>query len=371
VVVIIVESLAQEYVGALNEGKGYTPFIDSLLGQSLTFAQSFGNGRKSIDAMPSVLSSIPYFVEPYFLSSGSLNTVGGIAASLKDEGYYSAFFHGAPNGSMGFEAFAGITGFQDYYGLTQYAADPRYGGEADFDGTWAIWDEPFMQFMADKMGEFRQPFVTALFTATSHHPFVVPPAYKDKFPKGTLPIHQCIGYTDHALRQFFAKAATQEWFRNTLFVLTADHVNVSDHKAYQTDLGTFRIPLLFYAPADPALRGRREGIAQQIDVMPTVLAYLGYDRPYLAFGQDLLHTPPEETFAVNYLNGIYQYTQGDFLLQFDGERTTAVYNYATDPLLTHNLLGKVPRQALMERALKALVQQYMMRMTEDRLVIGR
>ena len=384
VVILIVESLAQEYIGALNQDTpqhttqsntrqpkttGYTPFIDSLIGQSLTFTHSFGNGRKSIDGMPSVLSSIPMFVEPFFLTSASLNTVGGVAASLHETGYYSAFFHGAQNGSMGFEAFARSTGFHDYFGRTEYNADPRYNADADFDGTWAIWDEPFLQFYADKMSEFKQPFITALFTASSHHPFVIPKQYEGKFPKGTLPIHQCIGYTDHALRQFFTKASQQPWFKNTLFVLTADHTSQTDQAEYQTDLGSFRVPILFYAPGDASLRGRRPGIAQQIDVMPTVLSYLQHSRPYLAFGQDLLHNPDDETFAVNYLNGIYQYVKGDFLLQFDGQQTTALYNYTADPLLKQNILGKAARQGLMERELKAIIQQYMARMMEDRLTV--
>ncbi len=375
VVVFIVESFGQEYIGALNNNRslddgtytGFTPFLDSLVQHSLTWDNSFSNGRKSIDGMPSILSSIPMFVEPFFLTPASLNTLGGVARSLGEKGYYSAFFHGAQNGSMGFEAFARATGFQDYYGRTEYNADPNYNGDRDFDGTWAIWDEPFLQFFCDRMSEFKEPFVTAVFTASSHHPFKVPAEYEGKFPKGTLPIHQCIAYTDHALRRFFEKASRQPWFRNTLFVLTADHSNQSCHTVYQTDLGGFRVPVLFYAPGDTALCGRSQAVAQQIDIFPTIMGYLNFDRPYLAFGCDLLHTPEEQTYAVNYLNGIYQYVKGHFLLQFDGQRTTGFYDYEGDPFLKENLVGKIPVQGIMERELKALIQQYMARMIEDRL----
>lgn len=100
--------------------------------------------------MPSILSSIPMFVEPFFLTPASMNNVSGLAGELKKEGYYSAFFHGAENGSMGFQAFARTTGFTDYFGRTEYDADKRFDGDKDFDGTWAIWDEPFMQFYATK-----------------------------------------------------------------------------------------------------------------------------------------------------------------------------------------------------------------------------
>ncbi len=375
VVVLIVESFGREYIGALNETledgryQGYTPFVDELCDSSATFRWSFCNGRKSIDGMPSILSSIPMFVEPFFLTPASMNEVGGIAASLGQKGYETAFFHGAENGSMGFQAFARKTGFQRYFGRTEYDADPRFDGDKDFDGMWAIWDEPFLQFYAEKMSEMKEPFMTAVFTASSHHPFQVPEAYRDTFPEENLVIHKCIRYTDHALRRFFETARRQPWFRNTLFVLTSDHTNLSDHAFYQTDIGSFCAPILFYDPSHRFfLPGRREAIAQQIDIMPTILGMVGCDRPYVAFGCDLMQTPPDSTWAVNYDNGIYQYARGGLLLQFDGttHQTRAVYEL-TDSLLQHNLLGKRPEQQQMERQLKAIIQQYMSRMNGDRL----
>ena len=112
--------------------------------------------------------------------------------------------------------------------------------------------------------------------------------------------------------------------------------------------------------------GMRDAIAQQIDIMPTILGYLGYDKPYLGFGIDLLKTPAEDTWAVNYLNGIYQYVRYGYVLQFDGNRTKAIYKL-DDRLMQHNLINKVPQQAQMERQLKAIIQQYMLRMTQNRL----
>ena len=376
VVVLIVESFGREYIGGFNKWldggnyKGYTPFVDSLMQHSVTYEYSFCNGRKSIDGMPSILSSIPMFVEPFFLTPAAMNDVSGLAGELKHEGYYSAFFHGAANGSMGFQAFARATGFDSYYGRTEYNADRRFGGDKDFDGTWAIWDEPFLQYYAAKMSDFKQPFVTAVFTASSHHPYVIPEKYKKTFPEQGLSIHKCIRYTDYALRRFFETAKKQPWYKNTLFVLTSDHTNQSDHPYYQTDLGGFCSPIIFFDPSGELKPGMRPAIAQQIDIMPTVLGFLGYDRPYVGFGCDLFRTPPQETWAVNYLNGVYQYVKGDYLLQFDGTRTKALYNYRTDLLLRDNLAGKLPQvQAEMERAVKALIQSYMTRMTTNNLVV--
>ena len=376
VVVIIIESFGREYIGGFNkwlEGgkyKGYTPFTDSLMQHSATYLYSYCNGRKSIDGMPSILSSIPMFVEPFFLTPASMNNVSGLAGELKNKGYYSAFFHGAENGSMGFLAFARATGFTDYFGRTEYNADKRFNGDKDFDGTWAIWDEPFMQFYATKMGEMKEPFMTALFTASSHHPFVVPEEYKKKYPEEGLVIHKCIRYTDNALRKFFEKAKTMPWYKNTLFVITSDHTNLSDHDYYQTDLGGFCSPIIFFDPSGEFKPGMRNAIAQQIDIMPTVLSYLGYDKKYMGFGIDLLTTPAEDTWAVNYLNGIYQYIKGDYLLQWDGNKTKALYRFRTDLLLKDNVANKEPKvREAMERQVKAIIQSYMERMTQNELVV--
>ena len=368
IVVLIVESFGREYIGALNKTledgkyKGYTPCVDSLINKSTTFSHSFCNGRKSIDGMPSILSSIPMFVEPFILTPSSMNDYTGLAGILAKEGYETAFFHGAQNGSMGFQAFAQKTGFQRYYGRTEYEESC---GTDDFDGTWAIWDEPFLQFFANEMNKMKQPFMTSVFTASSHHPFAVPEKYKKQFTEEELEIHKCIRYTDMSIGKFFDTASRQPWFKNTIFVLTSDHTNMSNHAEYQTDLGGFCSPIIIYDPSHP--EGRTlDKIAQQIDILPTLLGMLHYPKPYFGFGIDLFNTPKENTWAVNYLNGIYQYVRYGYVLQFDGAATTGVYRL-DDRLMKQNLKGKVDVQQQMERELKAIIQQYMERMKQDRL----
>ena len=375
VVVIIIESFGREYIGAYNHHvpgyKGYTPFTDSLIerGGALTYRYSYCNGRKSIDGMPSILSSIPMFVEPFFLSPYSINHVSGLADCLNGKGYETAFFHGAERGSMGFMAFARATKFQQYFGREDFVADSRTHGDQDYDGWWGISDEPFMQYYCQKMTEMKQPFMTALFTLSSHHPFRVPDAYKDVFKEENpdMPIYKVIRYTDMALQHFFASARKQPWFGNTIFAITSDHTNMTSIDEYKTDLGGFCSPVIFYDPSGEMGSGMADAIAQQTDIMPTILGCLGYDKPYVSFGLDLLTTPAEETWAVNYLNGIYQYVKYGHVLQFDGQKTCAVYSL-DDRLMRHNLIGKVSQQVQMERELKAIVQQYMERMTENRLV---
>lgn len=373
VVILIVESFGREYIGAFNHDldggkyKGFTPYVDKLIEKSMVFQYSYANGHKSIDGMPSVLCSIPMFVEPFILTPASMNTYTGLPGLLSREGYETAFFHGANRGSMGFLAFANKIGFQHYYGRQDYSADKRFGGDADFDGNWGIWDEPFLQYYCTKMGEMREPFMTAIFTVSSHHPFAIPDKYKGMFKEGKLPIHKCIRYTDMAIGKFFESASRQPWFRNTIFVLTSDHTNQSCHDEYMSDIGTFSAPVIIYDPSGEVPAGMRPGIAQQVDIMPTVLGLLGYHKPYLSFGCDLRQSPTEKTYALNYINGVFQYSRNGYVLQWDGQQTKGIYAL-TDRVMKHNLKGKVPQQAQMEREIKAIIYQYMYRMVNDKLM---
>lgn len=375
VVVLIMESFGMQHIGFYNGGDGRTPFLDSLLTSSLTFRHSYANGRKSIEGMPSVLSSLPNYVEPFFLTPASLNDLSGLARELSEnKGYTSAFFHGAENGSMGFEAFANATGFQRYYGRTEYNQDPNYNGDGDYDGTWAIWDEEFLQFYADRMSEMKQPFVTSVFTATSHTPFALPDRYKGKFAPGNDPMEPCIEYSDNALRQFFNKARQQAWFDNTLFVITADHTSHHYKPFYNTEFGHYLVPIIFYAPGHPEMRGYvTHRIVQQIDIMPSVLTFLGYDKPYIAFGRNAIGNQLSPGIALHWIPGAngYEYLEGDYALLFDGNEVNHAYRFRTDSLFQHDVLRSMPSDTLqlMTMRMKAFIQQYMKRMNENEVVI--
>ena len=366
VVVVILESFSKEYIGFYNqdidEYEGYTPFLDSLLTHCVTYAHSFASGRKSIDAMPSVLSSIPMLIEPYIVTPYSTNAVSSLAACLRDEGYTTAFFHGAPNGSMGFQAYARSAGFEHYYGMDEY------DGIEAFDGTWAIWDEEFLQYYARTMSQMKEPFMTAVFTASSHHPFRVPKRYENVFPKGTQAIHQCVGYADHALREFFAYAQEQEWYENTLFVLTADHTNQVSLPEYATAKGLFEVPIAFYSPRWNQGELHSIGAVSQTDIMPSVLAYLGYSKPFFAFGEDALTQAKKHPYAVCYNHPVYQLLSDSLLMQFDGKEMRAVYNYQHDSMLQNNIANQLNTKD-MEIYLRAYIQQYIYRLTTNQLTV--
>jgi len=372
IVVLFLESFGREYVGSLNQEilpgyKGYTPFLDSLMQHAVSFRYTFANGRASVDAMPSALSGLPMFVESFVAASHATNHLSGMAACLDSLGYETAFFHGAPASSLGFQGFTRSTGFQQCYSQEDFEADPRTNGPADSDNWWGIWDEPFLQYFRTKMSDMKEPFMTALFTLSSHHPFHVPEQYKAVFKEEEMPIHKCIRYTDHALQRFFEEASKEPWFNNTIFVMTGDHTNMSNHPEYKSSINQFATSIILYDPSGTVTPGIRDGIAQQTDILPTILNLVGYDKPYMAFGCDLLNTPAEDTWAINYLDGIYQFCKGDYILQFDGQQTIGFYAL-NDYQMKKNLKGLMPEQRQMEKEVKAIIQQYMARMIDNRLV---
>lgn len=369
VVIILLESFSKEFIGFYNKHrdngnyKGYTPFLDSLLQHSKSYQYSFANGRKSIDALPSVIASIPSMGVPYILTPFSGNRIKSLGHILKEEGYHTSFFHGAPNGSMGFKAFMTVAGIDHYYGKDEY------GKDSDFDGWWGIWDEPFMSFTANTQSTFKEPFLSVFFSVSSHHPYIVPKEYENVFKGGPKRILKTIQYTDNALRKYFQKVSKEPWFKNTLFVISADHVssNVLFDDG-RTAPGLFSIPIFFYRPDESLLGKDNNTVIQQVDIMPTVLGYLNYNKPYLAFGRDVFKNT-ELPCAWNYEMGVYQYYQGDYLLQFDGKKSIALYNFKIDGNVEKNLINKEKEiLKVMELRLKAIIQQYNNRMVDNDLV---
>ncbi len=359
VVVLILESFGRE-----NIQRGYTPFLDSLIQKSYFFENAFANGKLSIDAVPSTISSIPSLMNNSLIASSyALNDVKAFPKVMKENGYvHTSFFHGAFNGSQNFDQYSNVAGYDTYFGKDQYE-----GPEA-FDGKWGIFDEEFLQFFAYKITSFKQPFFTTLFTISSHAPFIIPQKYKGKFPKGTTEIHETIAYADFALRKFFETAQKKPWYSNTLFIITADHTSSSGEEVYyKNNIGKFKIPILFFEPGNPEFVGKNTDCFQQIDILPSVLDYLDLKSDVITYGQSFRD---KDQFVVTYLDNVYNYITGDYYLAFDGKKSIGLYNWKKDPLLKHNLLThQLKRVAAMEQFIKAYIQSFNTRVSKNQLII--
>ena len=350
VVVLILESFSKEYT-ALAGKNSITPFLDSLMQHSLVFSNAFSNGTKSIEGIPAILSSLPSFMNNPFINSVYANNFQtSFATLLSEKGYHTAFFHGGINGTMNFTDWAPAAGYKAYYGRNEY------NNEADFDGFWGIWDEPFLQYSIARMNEFKQPFHTAIFTLSSHHPYKIPEKYKGKFPKTNLENAESIGYADYSLRRFFESAKSKPWYPNTLFILTADHASISEHLFYSNSVGNLTIPIAFYMPGN-SLSGNYKKSFSQMDILPSAMQLLHYKEPFFAFGQAYGDARVHHNYC--YASGNMFLNEDSMLYQFNNSELISVYNFGRDSVLSTNIKGKYTAlDSLMLSHYKAFTQTY-------------
>ena len=362
VVVIVLESFSKEYIGFYNKSGGYTPFLDSLMENGLSFSNAYANGKHSNEGIVALTASIPVLMEDPFISCVyHTNSFVGVGSLMEKEGYQSYFFHGGNNGTMGFDQYGKSCGFTKYFGRDEY------GNDDDYDGNWGIFDEPFMQFTATELTKQEGPFYALLFTLSSHHPFAIPEKYKGKFPKGPEEIHEVVGYTDYALKRFFATASKQPWFDNTLFIVTADHTGPPTAEFYTNQIGIHSIPLVFYMPGE-GLSGVSHQVVQQSDVLPSILDFVGYKGKFTAFGNSIFDTTSPR-YAYNYLNAVYQILDDDYVLHFDGSRIMGLFRYKQDSMLQFNLAGSFPEKTKeLATQLKAIMQTHNHLLIENKLI---
>ena len=361
VVVIILESFSREYIGFYNEGNGYTPFLDSLMAHSTVFNRAFANGKRSIEALPAIFAGLPNLMtEAYSTSPYAGNKISTLPLELKKHGYFSAFYHGGHNGTMGFNSFSALAGFDDYKGMDEYPSD------GDYDGAWGIFDEPYFQYFAEEQGKMKEPFLSAIFSLSAHHPYHLPEQYNEVCTGGELKIHPMICYSDQALRKYFDRIKDEDWFSRTLFVLTADHTAQSAKAEYSTTMGVYAIPIILFDPSDQ-LGIQIDRITQQCDITPTILAKLNLESSGIYFGKDALSD--EEGFALSFHNS-YQFIEDKFCIQHNGKEILAVYDHENDPLMKSNL-KKNNSEELKQANDKflAIVQQYNQRLIQNDLTI--
>ena len=366
-VVIVMESLDKDHVGYFQgrgeggeAGQSYTPFLDSLFREGLTYSQTYANGLRSSEGIPAVGAGIPGLLpEAWIYSPYQQNLIDAAPRLLAVRGWHTAFFHGGTPGTMAFDRFAPSVGFARYLDRDDFGDDTHY------DGSWGIRDLPFFEWTARRLLEAPEPFFALLFSLSSHHPYEVPPEFEAAYPD-LPPRQRSVLYSDTALRRFFEIVRTAPWYRETLFVVTADHTARRERE--RDRVSVFEVPIVFVA-GDGSLRGVREGVLQQIDVGPTVLDWLGYDAPYLAFGKSALRDEGPR-HAVMLLDGLYQILDGERLLLHDGEAPIGLYAYGPGADGRRDLRASEPERARrLARQLEAILQAHDRGMLANRLSV--
>lgn len=337
IILFILESMGREYWGSLNQKNNidnfisYTPFLDSLSRESLIFPNFYANSRKSIHGMPAILAGIPSFETAYTSSSYSNQPLESVVSIANKMGYDTSFFHGAPNGSMGFLGFSKTLGFNNYYGKDEYNND------SDYDGYWGIWDLPFLKFTKEVIDKKSEPFLSTIFTVTSHEPYIIPDEFEGYFDEGNVPMHKAARYTDYSIRQFFEIAKDENWFNNTIFIFTADHGNQSYYPYYEKIINRFASPIMIYKPGSDLI-GIEKTLASHMDIFPTIAQIMGYNESFRSWGRSLISENNEDPFVINYFGGGSYFMMDErFICIHNGEKAKGFYSL-NDQNLENNLI---------------------------------
>jgi phosphoglycerol transferase MdoB-like AlkP superfamily enzyme len=356
VVVIILESFSKELLQAGSGHRASTPFLDSIIAQSTWCNNAYANGLMSNQGIVSILASMPPFLdEPYYHSVYSNNALRGIGEVLKEQGYATHFFMGAGSDHFGFAKFCRLVGIDRYHSRDDFN-DNRFD-----DGHWGIFDHKFLPFAAGVLNREPKPFLAVLFNLSSHDPYILPPDLRSRFRfPGQQPFQRSVAYVDYSLRLFFDSVKHTDWYKNTLFVFTADHTNYRTLQKAGNNFTAYRIPIFLFNPAEPVYRVIDKPV-QQMDIVPTILDRLHYAGPFMAFGRSVDDT------AVNYMlsrpGSLVQVLDSSFLLGYNDATSQPVYlyRYHQDEPLQHNLLHDTAYRepvGRLQRYLKAVIQRY-------------
>jgi phosphoglycerol transferase MdoB-like AlkP superfamily enzyme len=359
VVIIIVESLSLEYMGAGNSNRGYTPFLDLLARKGVFFKNNFAGARRSIDSILPILAGLPYLSNSTF-TCALTKDIHGLGSVLKERGYETSFFHGGHNGTMFFDVLSKRMGFDRYYGLSEYP-NPE-----DYDGIWGVYDEPFLQFAAQELTRSKEPFASVIFTLSSHNPYKIPAQYHGVFPNGGLPIHEAIGYADHALKRFFEAAEKTSWYKNTLFVLTGDHTERTG-RAFRNLIDTYRVPLVLFHPGRKLPNADPSRITQHMDIAPSVIDLLGIStNKKLPFGHSVFDST-DDAVAVSQVDGTYWLAHKNYYLEYRLDSPSKLFDAASDSMLASPVNDKPDVKQRLEKKLKAYIQAFNDGLVENKL----
>lgn len=295
VMILMVESLSGKFLESLNGQKGLTPNLDAIAKKSLFFSNFYATGTRTVRGMEAVTLSIPPTPGRSIVKRPDNHGMFSSGFIFKNKGYETKFIYGGHGYFDNMNEFFSNNGF-DIVDRTDFTDE-----EDTFHTVWGVCDEDLLNKTlkeADASHKAHKPFMNFIMTTSNHRPYDYPDGKID------IPSHTgrdgAVKYTDYAIGDFLAKAKKKPWFRNTIFVIVADHCASSAGKS-ELPLDKYHIPMIIYAPQiiKPQVISK---IASQIDIMPTLFGILNWSYESKFYGKDILNNSFEERAFV----GTYQ-----------------------------------------------------------------
>lgn len=320
-VMVTVESLSASFLKEFGDKRGITPNLDNLIGQSLFFDNLYATGTRTVYGLASLTLGMPPVAGNSIVrkeDNGDLFTIGGI---LKDKGYDTKFIYG------GFGYFDNMNAFFAANGYEIVDRSHMEDDEIQFANIWGVADDDLFRKVikeADESHMSGKPFFSMVMTTSNHRPYTYPEGRIDIPPKSGR--KGGVKYTDYAIDYFLTEAKKKPWFKDTIFVIVADHTAGSSGKS-ELDPAKYHIPMWVYAPGI-IKPGRVSQVVSQIDVPPTVLSLMGVDYESRFFGVDAMKEKPGRLFISNYQQLGYLTEQG--LIILSPQQKVRFYNKDAD-----------------------------------------
>ena len=300
-VVILLESFAGRYVGALGSSDQITPEFDKLSQEGLLFTRFFANGTHTHQGMFASMACFPNLPAFEYLmqTPEGGNQFSGLPQLLSARDFQDAYVY---NGDF---AWDNQQGFFSNQGMTHFVGRNEYVNPVVADPTWGVSDQDMFDRSIIELNKLKddKPFYALLQSLSNHTPYALP----DVLPiepvtgHGSLDLHlTAMRYSDWALGEFFKKAKQQSWYNDTLFVVLGDHGFGAPEQMTEMDLYRFHVPMLLIAPGVQEKWGTSNStVGSQVDMVPTIMGRLGEDVQHQCWGRDLLTVPEDDQgFAI-------------------------------------------------------------------------
>jgi phosphoglycerol transferase MdoB-like AlkP superfamily enzyme len=321
VIVIVEESLSAEYLGVFGNKQGMTPNLDKLAGESLFFTHLYATGTRTVRGLEAITLGMPPLPGSSIVrrpDNGGFFSWGSV---MKDKGYENKFIY------AGHGYFDNMNAFYANNGFATVDRNNFTKDEVTFSNAWGVCDEDLFNKVvseANKSYARQKPFFSMVMTTSNHRPFT--------YPAGKIDIPSQNGrdggvkYADYAIGRLVAEAKKQPWFRDTVFVIVADHC-AGSARTMALPVKHYEIPLLIYSPAHVHAK-ITDRMLSQIDIAPTVLGLLNFDYDSRFVGEDALNTPagPKRAFISTYQK--MGFIKEDQLLVLGPKKETGFYRFS-------------------------------------------
>lgn len=356
VVVVIMESMACDKVGFFNPQSGLTPNLDALLEQSMVFTQAYSAGIHTYNGVYSTLYSHPALLAQHTMKHTVMPSMCGLPHSLRSQGYHTLFCVTHD------KEFDNLGGFLQGNDIEKVVSQECYPA-SEIVGTWGVPDHILFKHAIEEINALdkNKPFLACMLTCSDHGPYVYPKGISLQ-PKSKELHEKMVEYADWSIGQFMEQASKCDWFKNTLFVFIADHGS-SAETVYDMSLSYHHVPLAFYYPGRISPQ-KRDDLALQIDLGPTVLGMVAPTAVSNTLGIDLLHNHrPYAYFSaddkIGVLDGEY------FYLYRTSLKNENLYHYMdNDPV--DRMAGNEDRAAKMKRYAFSMMQVSQQMLLEQR-----